>query len=219
MTERRINVGDENLIADLIIQNMNLTVSNAILDEESIRRIVTDALLKSLPEVIAQPLVIEHLRTVTAKALTEAVANTEDIEEVARQVWHQAEPEIAAFIETLAFESQSTVSRLIFERLTGDYETEEFSVNGNSEHVWRTTLNKGIILEIANSEVWREALTLLIVGPNRSWEVPVNLITQSRIETGESGVYDFHVMNAGYAGALLKLRYRISSPNLFPGIP
>ena len=137
---KQFNVGDENYVANVIIQNMNLTQPSSGINEEHVRQLVSDALIKSLPELISQPKVVEHLRGVTKRALNEATTLDGEVEEVARQVWQEAEPQIATFLEKLVAESQATARRLVFERITTEFRETRFELPKESRHVWRTEL-------------------------------------------------------------------------------
>ena len=143
---KQINVGDETWIGNVVnqFQGVNLMV----LDQQQVERMLVEAFVKSLPEIVSQPQVVAHIRDMASDAVkdTKQINSVRDVEEIAQRMWGQAEPEVAHAVASLVKESHKTVDRVL-ERVTPDFIRTTVEFAPKSREPFEIYVEKGQLLE------------------------------------------------------------------------
>ena len=186
---KQINVGDETWIGNVVnqFQGVNLMV----LDQKQVERMLVEAFVQSLPEIVSQPQVVAHIRDMASDAVkdTKQINSVRDVEEVAQRMWGQAEPEVAHAVASLVKESHKTVDRVL-KRVTPDFSHETVELAPKSHHTFEIYVEKGQLLEFRPTGPKNENFSISVFEPGgiertdrkmanaNIWTYPLNVRAQ-----------------------------------------
>ena len=113
---KKFDVGDKKWIANVINQFENVNLM--MLDEKQVRRMLVDAFVEGLPQIVAHPEFVSHIRNVTRNSLEAARENESrpQADQIARRIWSEAEPEVTSAVASLVAESENVKGGVIMDR-------------------------------------------------------------------------------------------------------
>ena len=176
---KKFDVGDKKWIANVINQFENVNLM--MLDEKQVRRMLVDAFVEGLPQIVAHPEFVSHIRNVTRNSLEAARENESrsQADQIARRIWSEAEPEVTSAVASLVAESEKSVMRALT-RVTPEFTMTRVDIEPYSNERWEFYLEQGEVMEYrpANRS-GMAAVSISVIGPDCRWSTIMSVVNRS----------------------------------------